>query len=292
VKDGFIISALSVTPKKSVARFIGLLARTPLPGIFNRAVLRFFVWKYKVNLSECQGEIKDYKSLSEFFLRKLKPGVRPIDPDPKTMVSPVDGKAYAFGPIENDRFFQSEGKAGSVKNLLGNITNAEHPLLDPLRYEGGHYAVIYLSPTDYHRVHSPFDGDLKCLNYLPGKLWPVFPAATRKIDNLFDKNERLVFGFDTPSGAVALVMVGAFGVGRMRTPFSDLCTNQKEPGRCIEISEPLKIEKGEEIGAFELGSTVILLTEKGCLAGPDAWKLIAGSQVVLGEPIAHTVTSG
>ena len=126
--------------------------------------------------------------------------------------------------------------------------------MDPKRYDNGHYAVIYLSPTDYHRVHSPIDAKLHCLKYLPGKLWPVFPAATRKIDNLFDKNERLVFGFESPFGAMALVMVGAFGVGRMRTPFSDLITNQKQHGKCIPFNPETNVEKGEIVAD---GSTVI-----------------------------------
>ena len=107
-----------MTPKKSVARLIGFLARTPLPGVFNRAVLRFFIWKYGVNVDECQGDISDYKSLSDFFLRKLKPGMRPIDPDVSALTSPVDGCAYAFGKIENDRFFQSTNNIASTKSCV------------------------------------------------------------------------------------------------------------------------------------------------------------------------------
>ncbi len=266
---------------------MGWFSRTRLPKLINQLLLKWYVWKYQVNLDECVGELKDFRNLSEFFLRELKPGTRPINKDPEKWVSPVDATVHAFGKIKNDRFFQSERKEGSVSGLLGSgeefCKNSD--LFDPERYEGGDFAVLYLSPKDYHRVHTAIEGEVEQLRYLPGRLWPVFPAATRKIDGLFDKNERMVFGFNTPLGKMALVMVGAFGVGRMSTHLIDVLSNKGEPGAEFSFNPPKKLNRAEELGRFELGSTVILLMEKGKMN----WNLEVGKPVRLGEAIATLI---
>lgn len=287
MNDALIVSMLSIVPKNPVARGMGGASRIRLPAWLHRAVVRWFVGKYGVDLSECVGDVDDFPTLAEFFVRPLKEGVRPVDMDPDVVVSPVDARAHTFGRIEGGMFLQADGKPARVAQLLG----ADDPRLPGLgadiadRYEGGEYAVLYLSPKDYHRVHTPLEGTVAGWRYLPGQLWPVFPAATRKVDGLFGRNERMLFELDTPFGRVAEVMVGAFGVGRMSSSVTDLVTNTG--GRSVDapLDPPLPIERAGEIGRFHLGSTVILLFEPGRIE----WTLEPGQVVRLGRPIARRV---
>ena len=284
MKDALIVSLLSVVPKSPTARMMGRFTRLRLPRTFHRMLVGWFVRKYKVNLDECQGGIDDFPSLARFFIRELRPGVRPIDPDPDILTSPVDGRVHTFGRIEGGKFLQAEGMFGSVARLLGDGDSrlpADASFLAS-RYEGGSFAIIYLSPQDYHRVHSPREGTLAAWRYLPGQLWPVFPAATRKIDGLFDKNERLVFILDTSLGKVAVAMIGAFGVGRMSTDLANVTTNTRKVAEEEILDAPRPIARGGELGRFEMGSTVVLLAEPGALD----WTLERGAVVRLGRPIA------
>lgn len=276
MNDALIVSLLSAVPKNQTTRLMGAFSRTRLPAAAQRALLRWYVQHYDVNLDECVGTLDDYPTLARFFIRQLKPGARPIDPDPGAVVSPVDGRTHTFGHVEGGGFAQADGRTGSVDELLGGGGE----LFDPARYEGGSYAILYLSPRDYHRVHSPLEGRLRAIRYRPGRLWPVFPAATRRVDHLFDRNERLIFALDTPAGAMIVAMIGAFGVGRMATPLAELITNTGGPAE--DLSMDVSIERGQEIGRFEMGSTVILLAEPGRLG----WELTQGEPVRLGRPIA------
>lgn len=278
MKDGLIISALSMIPKKPVARLMGRSARISLPRFFHRLLIRYFIWKYDVNLEECQGEIEDFNSLSDFFIRKLKEGRRVVDITENAIVSPVDGRVHAFGNIKNGIFFQSAEQNGAVAELLGG--DAEH--FNSAKYHNGSFAIIYLSPQDYHRVHLHKEGALQSVRYAPGKLWPVFPAATRKIPHLFDRNERLVFSFSHGAKTSISALIGAFGVGRMTTDWSEVITNTGTPAEEKIFKEPPFLERSAEIGRFELGSTVVLIFEDADLN----WKLQKGEKVQLGQQIA------
>jgi phosphatidylserine decarboxylase len=273
VKDALIVSMLSLVPKNHAARWMGKGTRLRLPRFAHRLLLRWFVRTYKVDLSECVGGIDDFESLAHFFVRPLKEGVRPVDASPGVLVSPVDGRAHTFGEIVDGCFLQAEGKPCPVSALLGED-------LAP-SFEGGSYAVLYLAPPDYHRVHSPLDGSITALDYHPGQLWPVFAAATRKVKNLFARNERLVFDLQTPAGRCALVMVGAFGVGRMTNILDDGHTNSCTVSTLRPIEPPRPITRGGEIGRFELGSTVILLFEPGRVQ----WQMSPGQTLRLGRTI-------
>lgn len=280
MKDGIIISLLSILPKNKIARFMGISARVELPLFMHRLLIRFFVWKYKINLEECNGDIEDFKSLSEFFIRTLKDGRRQIEARPDLLASPVDGRVHTFGKIVNGEFEQYDGQVGSVAEMLGR------PMSDPTcqRYNNGEFIIIYLSPQDYHRVHSHDGGTLRELQYQPGQLWPVFPAATKKIPHLFDRNERLVFHiehFDRGNVQSVISMIGAFGVGRMTTDWNPIITNNHEPQQDVTILQT--ISRGAELGRFELGSTVVLFFQ------PDQikkWNVSSGQKVELGEAIA------
>jgi len=276
VNDGLVVNFLSIVPKRPTARFMGASARLGLPRWMNRMLLRWFVRKYGVDMTECVGSIEDFRTLSEFFIRELKPGIRPVDPDPRVLVSPVDGTVHTFGRIEDDRYLQVDGKTASVTELLGGSQESE-------RFEGGHFAILYLSPKDYHRVHTPAASRVRSYRYLPGKLWPVFPAATRRIEGLFSRNERLLFMLDTDLGCIAEVMIGAFGVGRMTTSVGPLVTNTGSQAEDVLLEPPASIERAGEIGKFHLGSTVILLLEPGRIE----WDLQPGQSIRLGQAIGR-----
>lgn len=271
VKDALVVSALSVLPKGPMARAMGAFARTRLPGALRRSLLRWYVWKYQVDLSECEGTLEDYPSLVDFFTRALRPGVRPVDAAPEAVVSPVDGRIYTLGTVSGGAFEQSPGMRSSVAELCGE----DH------RFEGGAYAVIYLSPRDYHRVHTPREGIARRFRYLPGRLWPVFPAATRRIPDLFARNERVVTWLDTDLGEVVVAMIGAFGVGRMRVVYTELVSNEGKPATTGPISPPLALERAAELGRFEMGSTVILLFPRDTVR----WTVAPGQPVKLGQRI-------
>ena len=280
MKDGLIISFLSILPKKSIARFMGINARLELPSFLQKLIIRYFVWKYDVNLEECTGSIEDYDSLAKFFIRELKPGRRPIDQNPQAIVSPVDGRVHAYGKILNGTFEQYENQVGSVAEMLG--VNEDSPLAQ--RYNNGDFIIIYLSPQDYHRVHSHETGTITRLAYFPGKLWPVFPAATRKIPHLFDRNERLVFHIQHPTKKdveSSIALIGAFGVGRMTTDWDSVITNNSEPQKSIDINK--QVGKGIELGRFELGSTVVLFFEPNQI---KEWSVTRGNKIQLGTKMA------
>jgi len=272
VKDGFIITLLSVLPRKLVSRTMGAGTRLALPRGVHRAILRWYVGHYGVNLDECVGGVEDYPTIAEFFTRPLLPDARPVDPAPDALVSPVDAKVYVLGTTEKGRIPQSPELDYPVQTLLGGDQ----------RYEKADFAVLYLAPKDYHRVHSPREGDVVGYRYRPGELWPVFPGATRRVKELFARNERLVIRLQTDLGEVAVVMVGAFGVGRMSLAFGDTVTNTGSAPEEHAFLEPKAVERSAELGRFGMGSTVILLMPHGTVD----WCVEPGQDVKLGQAIA------
>ncbi|MFT5685307.1 MAG: phosphatidylserine decarboxylase [Myxococcota bacterium] len=281
MRDGLIISLLSVVPKNHTTRLMGATSRLGLSRLF----IRLFAWKYKINLDECVGGPGDYSSLSDFFLRPLIPEARPTDATPDVLVSPADARVHTFGRITNGTFAQSDTRSGSIANLVGaaDPRTESAPPMTGEQFEGGHYAVLYLSPQDYHRVHAPREGTLVRTRYLPGRLWPVFPTATRRIDGLFDRNERLIFQVQTDRGLIASAMIGAFGVGRMTSPHSDIITNIGGAARDVTQDTPPTIDRAAELGSFGLGSTVILLLPPGDFT----WELTPGAKVEVGQAIGR-----
>ena len=275
MNDTFIVTALSIVPKNRVASWMGRGARLQLPASLQGFIVRWFAKRYNVDMSECEGEVEDFPSLAEFFVRELKGGARPIDHSPDVLVSPADGKVHTMGRIENGQFMQAPEIPASVEQLIG-----VGELIDSDRYNSGHYIVIYLSPTDYHRVHTPVEGTVLTARYSAGSLWPVFAAATRKIGGLFGVNERLTFEIDTPFGKICEVLVGAFGVGRVTTHITDLKSNAGYTPKDVPVDH--EIGRGDEIGRFELGSTAILLLEDVDIE----WTVKVGEQTRLGRGIA------
>lgn len=272
MKDGLIISLLSVLPRKLVSRTMGAGTRLALPRSVHRMILRWYVRHYGVNLEECVGGVDDYPTIAEFFTRPLLPDVRPVDEAAEALVSPVDAKVYVLGTTEEGRIPQSPELDYPVRTLLGGDA----------RYEKADFAVLYLAPKDYHRVHSPREGSIVGYRYRPGELWPVFPGATKRIKELFARNERLVIRVDSDLGEIAVVMVGAFGVGRMSLAFGDTVTNTGSAPEEHAFSEPKPIGRAGELGRFGMGSTVVLLLPHGTVN----WTVEPGQDVKLGQRIA------
>ena len=224
-------------------------------------------------------DITVYPTFNEFFTRPLKPGVRPIaDAD---LVCPVDGAISQFGRIERDQIFQAKGHSYSTTALVGGDSTLAK------QFENGHFATIYLSPRDYHRIHMPCDGRLLRMVYVPGDLFSVNPATARGVPGLFARNERVVCVFEGPNGLFVLTLVGATIVGSMGTVWHGVVN----PPRAREVREwryddqQIVLKKGEEMGRFLLGSTVVLLFPQGPLAFNPGWQ--PAGAVRLGENMAR-----
>lgn len=270
MKDALIVSALSILPRNRGARAMGWFARTGL----SRWLTRAFVWAYGVNLDEAEHPLEHYPTLEALFTRRLRDGVRPIDPTPGVLVSPVDGRVAALGTTTDGRLeLGPPGRTLDLGALLGASTPAEYDAI-----------VIYLSPTDYHRVHTPTAGRVTHVTYLPGSLWPVFPAAVRQVRDLFSRNERMAVRMDTEHTPVHVVLIGAFGVGRIDLVLGDWVTNTGAAGFQTELEEPVSLQRGDELGTFHLGSTVVVAAPRDTWT----WTVTAGEPVRLGRPLATT----
>ncbi|HYQ15252.1 MAG TPA: archaetidylserine decarboxylase [Polyangiaceae bacterium] len=243
---------LRVLPRVHISRAVGRLCDQPIPSGFARAVERAYCRAYQVNMDEAEGHLGSYPSFDAFFTRPLKKGARRISPDP--VVSPSDGKVSCLGRIENGGQIHVKGQLYEAGELIGDNQDAQ-------RYSGGQFAVVYLAPGDYHRVHSPVDGQVTLLRAMPGDLFPVNAIGERYVPQLFVRNNRVAIVIDTEQlGRVTVVMVGATIVGRisvvaMPGPAVPPGTHVIQPGYAVA--------RGDEIGMFHLGSTAVVLLEPG-----------------------------
>ncbi len=274
----FVLSQY-VTPQLMVSRFAGRLAdHDSNPALKNR-VIKWFIGRYGVNMSEAaESDPTAYPSFNAFFTRALKPGLRPIAEGEKTLVSPVDGAISQLGQVSNDRVFQAKGQSFSLTELLGGDTQWANTFAD------GEFSTIYLSPKDYHRIHMPLAGTLREMVYIPGKLFSVNPVTAENVPNLFARNERVACIFDTEAGPMALVLVGAMIVGSVETVWSGVVApgNGEVTTTRYEGDEARAFAKGEEMGRFRLGSTVVMVMPKGAATWND--DQVAGKTVRMGEP--------
>jgi len=278
VKDRAFIAALRLVPKNALSRAVGAATRLPLPGPVGRGVMGAFARRYRIDLSEC-GDLSDFGTFGEFFARPLRPGLRPVAPGDEVVVSPVDAVVSETGVARNGRLVQAKGIDYTAAALVGDERTGA-------RFSGGRYATLYLSPRDYHRIHFPLPGRVTGWRYVPGKLWPVNPASVKNVPGLFTVNERLVTLLDSPLGLVAIVAVGATVVGRVRATFDAAVpvTNLSGAGaQSRDYATPIPVTKGQELGAFEMGSTVILLFEPGRVDLASA--LAPGATVRVGQAI-------
>lgn len=246
-----------ILPQHTLSLWMHKLARSEKPWLKN-AIIKSIVKNYNVDMSLAKEENPlAYKSFNDFFTRELKDGARPVASGEMDFVSPVDGAISQLGPIEEDRIMQAKGHDYSVNTLLGGEDVAK-PFI------GGDFMTIYLSPRDYHRIHMPCDGVLKSMLHVPGKLFAVNRHTVRAVPEVFARNERVVAIFDTEWGPLAMVLVGAIFVGSIETVWAGEVTPPTQTQiREWEYDDNRTFKKGEEMGRFNMGSTVILVTPPG-----------------------------
>jgi phosphatidylserine decarboxylase len=268
-----------VLPKHFLSRLIARAAESKQPWLKNMLISRA-IKAFNINMQEAASDnLDDYENFNAFFTRALKPGVRPIDKGQTSIVSPADGAISQAGPISKNRILQAKGIDYSVSRLLGDSSQARF-------YQDGSFATIYLSPKDYHRVHMPAAGKLLSSRYIPGELFSVNDKTAQALPGLFARNERLVCEFESPElGRFSLIFVGAMLVAGIETQWSGF--EQPGPGTVRETdhcSDALQYAKGDEIGRFKFGSTVILLFPQQSIDWSQ--KIEPYAVVQMGEEIA------
>lgn len=281
MSDRLAVLPQYLIPKQALTALAGKLA-SQQAGWLTTAVIRWFVGRYAVNMAEAADpEIASYKSFNEFFTRPLRDDARPLAET--DFLCPVDGAISQFGPIERDQIFQAKGHSYSTTALLGGDRELAK------KFENGSFATLYLSPRDYHRIHMPCVGKLLRMIYVPGALFSVNPTTARGVPGLFARNERVVCVFETASGPFVLTLVGATIVGSMATVWHGT-VNPPRPGVIREWryeTQNIVLKKGEEMGRFLLGSTVVMLFPKDTLAFNPAWT--PGRPLRMGEAMGQAV---
>ncbi len=249
---------------------------------WKNAFIKLIVRLYGVNLAEARHQSLDhYRSFNEFFTRELIENARPLSADPRSIACPADGAISQLGQIEQEQIFQAKGHHYSIDALLGG--NSEHSRL----FTNGSFATIYLSPKDYHRLHMPVSGTLKEMIHIPGRLFSVNDTTVAAVPGLFARNERVVCLFDTEIGPMALILVGAIFVSSIETVWHGVVTPPtiSAPRSWRYQDQAITLEKGAEMGRFNMGSTIIVLFGEQQMAW--ASELAAGTPVRLGQTVAH-----
>ena len=275
MRDRLFVLSQTLLPKQALTAFAGVVARWQ-GGAATTAIIRRFVRRYGVEMAEAADpDIRHYASFNEFFTRALRPGVRPLAD--AAFVCPVDGAISQCGAIAGDRIVQAKGHDYTITALLGGDAGLA------ARFEGGHFATLYLSPKDYHRIHMPAAGRLLRMIHVPGSLFSVNPGTARTVPGLFARNERVVCLFEGERGPFAMVLVGATIVGSMATVWHGV-VNPPRPGRLRAwdyAEQRVELARGAEMGRFLLGSTVVMLWPRGPLRFAPGW--VAGAPVRLGQ---------
>jgi phosphatidylserine decarboxylase len=286
VSDRLSVLPQYLFPKRALTVFGGWVA-TRRYGAATTRLIEWFVGKYQVNMSEAANpDIASYPSFNEFFTRALKPGARPLAQ--ADLICPVDGAISQYGAIAHDQIFQAKGHQYSATALVGGDAELG------AQFEDGHFATLYLSPKDYHRIHMPCDGRLVRMIYVPGDLFSVNPTTARGVPGLFARNERVVCVFASAHGPFVLTLVGATVVGSMATVWHGVVN----PPRTRQVREwrydgqdgargghpAVDLKQGDEMGRFLLGSTVVMLFPKGPFQFNKSWA--PARPVRLGEAMA------
>lgn len=264
-------------PQNAMSRTMGKITASR----FSRLAIQRYIRHYHIDSTVIEKPVNQYRTLKEFFCRRLKPEARPIAPGDHVIVSPVDGTVSQLGDIYEGTLIQAKGKQFDVVELLGGSVE------EAKRYYGGKFITIYLSPRDYHRIHMPVEGNLIRYCYLPGRLYPVNKLGIENVDRLFARNERIVTYIQTKDmGDLALVKVGALFVGSVKVSYNTATTNIKHGRQTSEsIVDTPHYQKGEELGWFEFGSTVILLLESNHLKWAEGIEM--GKSLLMGQLLAE-----
>ncbi|SEG02360.1 phosphatidylserine decarboxylase [Alcanivorax sp. DSM 26293] len=259
-RDKLFVTLQYLIPQHGLSRLVGMLARSEVPWI-KTTFISLFMKRFGIDLSEAQIEDPDqFETFNAFFTRALKPDARPLEAsDAADIACPADGAVSQLGAIRANQVFQAKGHDYSLYDLLGGDSALAS------EFTNGQFATIYLSPRDYHRVHMPVTGTLRETRYVPGDLFSVNEATANGVPNLFARNERLVCIFDTEHGPAAVILVGAMIVAGIETVFSGQVTPLPKQVVTTDYQRtaPITLEKGDELGRFLLGSTVVLLFPEG-----------------------------
>ena len=245
-------------PKNHLSFILGRLVHLKLPSFMTHLIIRIFSYFYDIKIEDAEKPLEDYKSLGEFFTRRLKPGLRPVGFD--WALHPADSVVTQLHKIENGQLIQAKNKFYNAQEFLNDSLALE-------KYNDGFFVTYYLCPTDYHRVHSPVDGIITKVTHIPGMLWPVNKWSTENIEEMFSINERVSVEIKTDRGFVNVVFVGATNVGYITLNFMP-----EIKGNQFNVFKPLvkdklniTVKKGEELGMFKMGSTVVMLYQKNIL---------------------------
>jgi phosphatidylserine decarboxylase len=278
-KQKFLKVLFYIMPHHAVSRVVYLITRLRGPHV--KPLIEWFVRKYGVDMAAAaESEIGYYQTFNEFFTRSLKPDLRPIAAGENTLACPCDGTVSQAGPIRGGAIIQAKGRGYSALELLGGDKSMAAEFAD------GRFATIYLAPYNYHRMHMPLAANMKKMIHVPGRLFSVAPWTVEEIPRLFARNERLACYFETRAGPMVMVLVGALNVSAIETVWS----GQVVPRGARKISEydyshtRKEIAKGAEMGRFNMGSTVILLTGDNVEWLPN---ITPGQSLKMGQPIGH-----
>lgn len=284
IRERAAVGAVRWAPKGLYSAAVGWGARITVPRPLRPFAYRAFARRVGASLDEVELPLAEYRSFSQFFARRLRSGARPLPADAAAVVAPCDGTVAAVGYADEGRMIQAKGRDYGLAQLLDDADASA-------RLVGGPYVTIYLSPANYHRVHSPLAADLVGYSHLPGTLFPVNPLFSREVEGLMATNERVVFHLRSELGMAALVMVAAIGVSNIEITHDALETRylrrrKRSPHR-VEFEKPIPVGRGEELGIFHLGSTTILIFEPGRIRSSD---LRVGDVVQLGQEIGWPQT--
>jgi phosphatidylserine decarboxylase len=274
------LALLERLPQATLSRALGRIADTPVPRALRGAIIGSFARLVGIDVGEAELPVGEYPSINAFFVRRLKPGARSWPDDDGVATSPVDGIVGRHGTIRDGRLIQAKGRDYGAAALLDDAEEAG-------RYRGGSFLTIYLSPRHYHRIHAPCSGVIAAARHIPGALLPVNEPGVVHVPDLFPRSERVTCSIDGALGRVAVVAVGAYNVGRISTAFDEawagpggsVANRPGVAGSTRRYDPPLPMRMGDEIMAFHLGSTVVLLFEQGAtLVAPPP-----GTEVRLGD---------
>jgi phosphatidylserine decarboxylase len=273
-------------PQHGISRLVLAATRSRAPA-FKNALINLFMRGFRPDMSDAvETNPTAYASFNEFFTRALRPGTRPVDTDPRALVSPVDGTVSEAGPLTEDRLLQAKGHDYTLRALLAGNSAWQRT------FAGGSFATIYLAPYNYHRIHMPLSGELRESFYVPGKLFSVNRTTAQLVPGLFSRNERVFCGFDGGGIPFGVILVGALNVGSMATVWhGDVTPRKHREVTALPVRDdsgpvtlaPLLLAKGDEMARFNMGSTVILLLPRGAVAWNES--LTAGRTLRMGERI-------
>ncbi|TXR54980.1 phosphatidylserine decarboxylase [Reinekea thalattae] len=281
MKNALFLMAQFVLPHHAISRLAGALANCSWKPV-RLGLIRLFSKRFKVSLAEAEiSNLEQFANFNDFFTRALKPEARPIDARANQWVSPADGVISQLGEIDDGKILQAKQHNYSLLTLLGNDSEMAK------RYHNGQFMTVYLSPKDYHRIHIPADATLVKTIHVPGKLYSVNQLTSETVNGLFAKNERLVCEFESAEGRFVMVLVGAMIVASIETRWAGVITPIKKQLSYADFSnaQPISFSKGDEIGRFRLGSTVIVAFEPNAIN--FAASLCAGSEIHMGQAIGE-----